>query len=154
MVWIEYKTWQNIGETNFQPREFPRSGSKAKDVKEEEEKREKKKKERKLVITMASYALQTPPQGAHASRLDQNYFVRILGGQGYCTFEWATNFNKGKIILDRRWFWIGDLINISHLLILIGGDISQPIFKFRRNFHSWSCVCTVCVCNICPVLPL
>ena len=33
-----------LGETNFQPREFPRSWSKAKD--------------RKLVITMACYALQ------------------------------------------------------------------------------------------------
>ena len=48
------------GETIFQPREFPRSGSKAKDLKEERE------KGRKLVITMASYALQTPPWVAHA----------------------------------------------------------------------------------------
>ena len=28
-----------LGETNFQPREFPRSGSKAKDVKEKEERK-------------------------------------------------------------------------------------------------------------------
>ena len=40
-----------LGETNFQPREIPRIGSKAKD-------RDKKRKDRKLVITMASYALQ------------------------------------------------------------------------------------------------
>ena len=48
-----------LGETNFQPWEFPRSGSKATDVKERERQGEK---ERKLVITMASYALQTPPR--------------------------------------------------------------------------------------------
>ena len=48
-----------LGETNFQPREFPRSGSKAKDGEERE-----KKKDRKLVLTMASYTLQTPPQVA------------------------------------------------------------------------------------------
>ena len=58
-----------LGETNFQPREFPQSGSKAKDVKEKEE---REKEERKLVITLASYTLQTPPRVAHASRLDQN----------------------------------------------------------------------------------
>ena len=45
-----------LEETNFQPREFPRSGSKVKDIEEEEG---------KLVITMASYALQMPPQVAH-----------------------------------------------------------------------------------------
>ena len=39
-----------LGKTNFQPWDFPRSGSKAKDGKE------RRKKE--LVITMASYALQ------------------------------------------------------------------------------------------------
>ena len=32
-----------LGETNFQPREFPRSGSKASDGKEEKKKRERKK---------------------------------------------------------------------------------------------------------------
>ena len=42
-----------LGETNFPPREFPRSGSKAKDGKAK-----RKKKDRKLVLTMASYALQ------------------------------------------------------------------------------------------------
>ena len=42
-----------LGETNFQPGEIPRSGSKGKDGKERRE-----KKDRKLVITMASYALQ------------------------------------------------------------------------------------------------
>ena len=47
-----------LGETNFQPREFPRSRSKEKDGIEQED--------RTLVITMASYALQTPPQVAHA----------------------------------------------------------------------------------------
>ena len=54
-----------LGKTNFQPQEFPRSGSKAKDVKE-------RKKDRKLVITMASYALQTGPRLQHASHLGQN----------------------------------------------------------------------------------
>ena len=49
-----------MGKTNFQTREFPRSGSKAKDGKEERE------KERLKVITTASYALQTPPRVAHA----------------------------------------------------------------------------------------
>ena len=44
--------------TNVQPRVFPRSGSKAKDVKEE--------RVRKLVITMASYASQMPTRVAHA----------------------------------------------------------------------------------------
>ena len=38
-----------LGETNFQPREFPRSGSKAKDVEE----RRRERRDRKLVITMA-----------------------------------------------------------------------------------------------------
>ena len=45
-----------LEETNFQPREFPLSGSKAKD---------REKKERTMVITMASYALHTPPKVAH-----------------------------------------------------------------------------------------
>ena len=49
-----------LGETNFHTREFPRSGSKAKDGGG----KKKRKKERKLVITLASYALQTPG-GAH-----------------------------------------------------------------------------------------
>ena len=40
---------------------MPRSGSKAKDGE-----RKKKKRDGKLVITMASYALQTPPRVAHA----------------------------------------------------------------------------------------
>ena len=52
-----------LGETNFQPRELPRSGSKAKDG----EKREREKKEeRMMVITTASYALQTPPRVVNA----------------------------------------------------------------------------------------
>ena len=58
-------------ETNLQPREFPQSGSNAKDVKE---RKKEKKKERKLVITMASYALQTPPQVEHASCLGQKTY--------------------------------------------------------------------------------
>ena len=45
----------------FQPREFPRSGSKAKDGGEKE-----RKKDRKLVITMANYASKMPPRVAHA----------------------------------------------------------------------------------------
>ena len=55
-----------FGETNFQPCEISGSGSKV----EYGEKKRKKKIERKLVITMASYELQTPPFVAHASRLD------------------------------------------------------------------------------------
>ena len=35
-----------LGETNFQPREFPRSGSKAKDGKKRKKEREKREKER------------------------------------------------------------------------------------------------------------
>ena len=33
---------------------------------------------RKLVITMASYALQTPPRMAHASRLDQKSIITMV----------------------------------------------------------------------------
>ena len=53
------KIW---GETNFQPWEFPWSGSRAK---KGEEKRRKKEGDWKLVLTMASYVLQTPPLVAH-----------------------------------------------------------------------------------------
>ena len=59
-----------LGQKLFRTREFPRSGSKAKDVKEREKER-KKEKEQKSVITMASYALQTPTRVAHASHLGQ-----------------------------------------------------------------------------------
>ena len=62
-----------LGETNFQPRENPRSGSKAKDGKEKRE-----KKDRKLVITMA-YALQRHLGWHTQSRLGQK---RILQGLG------------------------------------------------------------------------
>ena len=41
-----------MGETKFQPREFPRSGSKAIEVEERE--REKEEEEQKSVITMAN----------------------------------------------------------------------------------------------------
>ena len=58
----------NIGETNVQPREIPRSGSKAKDG---ERKREKEKKDRTMVITMASYALQRHLGWRTQSRLGQ-----------------------------------------------------------------------------------
>ena len=51
------------GETHFQSQKFPRIGSKAKDGKEREK---KEKKDRKLVITMSSFALQTPPWVADA----------------------------------------------------------------------------------------
>ena len=37
----------------------------------------KEKKDRKLVITMASYSLQTPPRMAHASRQAQIFVIRI-----------------------------------------------------------------------------
>ena len=56
-----------LGETNLQPREFPRSGSKAK----KEKKREEREKDRKSVITMASYALQMLPRVALTSSLGQ-----------------------------------------------------------------------------------
>ena len=52
---ISFSYAKIMEETNFQLREFPQSGSKAKDVEEE----------RKLVITMASYALQKPPRVAY-----------------------------------------------------------------------------------------
>ena len=52
---ISFSYAKILEETNFQLREFPQSGSKAKDVEEE----------RKLVITMASYALQKPPRVAY-----------------------------------------------------------------------------------------
>ena len=52
-----------LGQKLFRTREFPRSGSKAKDG--EKEKR-KKEREQKLVITMAKLRM------AHASRLGQN----------------------------------------------------------------------------------
>ena len=53
-----------FGETNFHPREFPQSGSKAKDE-------ERKKRNRKLVITMASIALQRHLGWHTQSRLGQ-----------------------------------------------------------------------------------
>ena len=61
-----------LGETNFQPWEIPRSGSKAKDGKE----RENKKRDQKLVITMASYALQRHLGGARKAAW-ANYFIKI-----------------------------------------------------------------------------
>ena len=45
-----------LGETNFHKREFSQSGSKPKDGER------KKEEDRKLVITMASCALETPPR--------------------------------------------------------------------------------------------
>ena len=52
--------------TNFHTREIPRSGSKAKDGE-----RREKEEERKLVITMASYALQRHLVWRTQSRLGQ-----------------------------------------------------------------------------------
>ena len=49
---------------------FPKVGQKQKT----EKKRRKKKEERTMVITMASYALQTPPQVAHAEPPGPMYF--------------------------------------------------------------------------------
>ena len=57
-----------LGDTNFHTQEFPRSGSKAKDGEREKD----REKERKLVITMASYALQRDLGWRTQSRLDQN----------------------------------------------------------------------------------
>ena len=48
-----------LGETNFQPREIPRSGSKAKDGKERE-------KERPKVGNNNGQHIATPPRVAHA----------------------------------------------------------------------------------------
>ena len=53
-------------------REYPPSGSKAKDVKEQEKKR--REKDRKLVITMASYGLQRHLGWRTKSCLGQNKF--------------------------------------------------------------------------------
>ena len=58
-----------LGETNFQPSEIPRSGSKAKDGERKKEREREKEKDRKLVITMASYALQHHLQWRTQSRL-------------------------------------------------------------------------------------
>ena len=49
-----------LGETNFQPWEIPRSGSKAKDGKEKERKREREKK------TNGQLRIATPPRVANA----------------------------------------------------------------------------------------
>ena len=51
-----------LGETNFQPREFPRSGSKAKDGKE----REKKIKRPKIGNKNGQLRIATPPRVAQA----------------------------------------------------------------------------------------
>ena len=48
---------------------FPEVGQKEKTERKKE--KERKREERKLVITMASFALRTPPRVAHASRLGQ-----------------------------------------------------------------------------------
>ena len=53
------------GENYFTHGSFPEVGQKQKTE------REREKRDRKLVITMASFALQTPPRVAHASRLGQ-----------------------------------------------------------------------------------
>ena len=59
------------GKQIFSLGSFPEVGQKQKT-----EKKEREKEEQKLVITMASasYALQTSPWVAHASRLGQNYY--------------------------------------------------------------------------------
>ena len=76
-AWRTQSVWAKIlGETNFHTREFPRSGSKAKDG--EREKKERKREERKLAITMASYALQTPPRVAHTKPPGPIFFVQCL----------------------------------------------------------------------------
>ena len=54
-------------------------GVSSKWVKSKRRKEKKKKKELKLVITMASYALQTPPHVAHANKPgpNKNYFKKF-----------------------------------------------------------------------------
>ena len=52
------------GKQIFAHGRFPEVGQKQKT---------EKKKDRKLVRTMANYALQTPPRVAHASRLGQQF---------------------------------------------------------------------------------
>ena len=71
-----------LGETNFQPREFPRSESKAKGG---------EKKRREMVITMASYALQTPPRLAHAKPPGPKPCSNIFIGGALCDVR-ASNF--------------------------------------------------------------
>ena len=44
---------------------FPKVGQKQKTEKKEREREKEREKEQKLVITMASYVLQTPPRVAH-----------------------------------------------------------------------------------------
>ena len=58
------KIW---GETKFQPREFPRSGSKAKGVEE----KEKERKKTKVGENNGPLCFRLPPRVAQASRLDQ-----------------------------------------------------------------------------------
>ena len=60
------------GETKFQLREYPRSGSKA--MSEEEEREREREKERKSVLTMASY---TCKRVEELSTLDKNVQLRI-----------------------------------------------------------------------------
>ena len=50
-----------LGETNFQPRDFPEVGQRQKT-----EKKEEREKDWMMVITMASYALQTPYSSSYA----------------------------------------------------------------------------------------
>ena len=57
------------GKQIFTHGRFPEVGHKQKTEGKKEKKR--KKKEKKLVITMASYTLETPPWVVHASRLGQ-----------------------------------------------------------------------------------
>ena len=71
-----------LGKTNFQPWEIPEVGQKQKTEKKEEKEREREReKDRKLVITMASYALQRHLECRTQSRLGQKnvhwstYFV-------------------------------------------------------------------------------
>ena len=68
-----------LGETDFHTREFPQSGSKAKDG---EKKKERKREERKLVITMVSYPLRTPPRVAHAKLPGPKYWGKQIFTHG------------------------------------------------------------------------
>ena len=73
-----------LGETNFQSREFTWSGSKAKDGEKERE------KDWTMVITMASYALQTPPE-------------KLMNRTWFHFLSWLFNFS---VIWPWRIVWV------------------------------------------------
>ena len=108
-----------LGETNFPPREFPRSGSKAKDGEKERE------KVWTMVITMANYALLTPPRVAHAKPPGPK-IVTILKSwwtgldftfsHDYSIFQW---FGRDKSFESSRNFSISTTPPLTCFIITI-----------------------------------